>query len=302
MILFRLRRIPAASVEPLESLLQELGALAVTVEDAADQPVLEPAPGETPLWDTSDLSALFSAETEADPVILGVQSRLDETGLTRLPDWRWEILEEKDWARAWMDHYHPIPFGDRLWICPSWETPPDPEAVNLMLDPGLAFGTGTHPTTALCMRWLNDHPVTDHTVLDYGCGSGVLGIAALLLGAREMIGVDIDPQAVRSTAENAARNNIDPKRYRVFLPDDAPAVAADTVLANILAGPLISLRPTLLARLNAHGHLILSGLIRSQVDRVLAEYQPYLYDIAVQYEDDWACIHGRRIDSNRLAA
>lgn len=302
MILFRLTQIPAASVSPLEKVLEELGAVAVTVEDAADQPVLEPAPGETPLWDNSDLSALFPADTDADPIILSLQSRLAETGLQALPKWRWDILEEKDWARAWMDHYHPIAFGERLWICPSWQSPPDPAAVNLMLDPGLAFGTGTHPTTALCMRWLNDHPVTNHTILDYGCGSGVLGIAALLLGAREMIGVDIDPQAVRSTADNAARNQIDADRCRVFLPDDAPPVQADTVLANILAGPLISLRPTLLGRLKAHGHLVLSGLIRSQVEQVLAEYQPHLYDIAVDYDAEWACIHGRRIESDRLAA
>lgn len=280
---------------PLEDGLMALGAQAVTLEDAADQPLFEPDIGTTPLWQTSVLTALFPVETDVDALIVALQQQLPQPAFSELPSWRSELLEEKDWIRAWMDHYHPIQFGERLWICPSWLSPPDPNAVNLLLDPGLAFGTGTHQTTALCMRWLNDHDVSDQTILDFGCGSGVLGIAALLLGARHMIGVDIDPQAVTATRMNADRNAIEPSRYDVWLPEALPVeVQADTVLANILAGPLIALRPTLLAHLRPGGWLVMSGVIRSQVSDVVAAYQSDLAEIEVTYEDDWARIAGRR--------
>lgn len=285
---------PEAS-DALEDALIELGAQAVTLEDAADQPLFEPDVGSTPLWQTSVLTALFPVTVDIDLLILALKQQLPLPALNELPDWRSELLEDKDWVRAWMDHYHPIQFGERLWICPSWISPPDPNAVNLLLDPGLAFGTGTHQTTALCMRWLNDHDISGQTILDFGCGSGVLGIAALLLGAQRMIGIDIDPQAVTATRMNAERNHIDPQSYDVWLPDALPvSLQADTVLANILAGPLISLRDTLLTHLKPGGWLVMSGVIRSQVEEVLATYQSDLSEIEITYDEDWARIAGRR--------
>ncbi len=302
----RLHHLSPAQIEPLEDLLLELGAQAVTVEDAADEPVLEPEPGSTPLWSDSRLTALFPAETEVDTLVLGLQQALPLPGVDQLPAWSTDLLEEKDWVRAWMDHYHPLQFGRRLWICPSWQSPPDPEAVNLLLDPGLAFGTGTHPTTSLCMRWLNDLAEADalqgRTILDFGCGSGVLGIAALLLGADRMIGVDIDPQAVTATRQNAERNSVAPDRYDVMLPDVLPTeTRADIILANILAGPLIELAPTLARHLKPDGQLALSGIIRSQVDAVSAAYDGILTQIEVTYQDDWARITGRRTISHFTA-
>ncbi|MCH8551949.1 MAG: 50S ribosomal protein L11 methyltransferase [Natronospirillum sp.] len=302
----RLHRLQPQQVEVLEEALLGLGAAAVTLEDAADEPVLEPAPGSTPLWSSSQLTALFSADMDVDTLMLELQQQLPLPGVQQLPDWSSDLLEDKDWIRAWMDHYHPMQFGRRLWICPSWQPPPDPSAVNLLLDPGLAFGTGTHPTTALCMRWLNDHAeagaLADRQVLDFGCGSGVLGIAALLLGARSMIGVDIDPQAVTSTQRNAERNSISARSYRVMLPDALPGdTRADILLANILAGPLIELAPMLGQHLKPNGWLVLSGIIRSQVDDVCTAYRDILTLIEVTYQDDWARITGRRIASHSSA-
>lgn len=282
------------SAEVLEDALLATGAQAVTLEDAADQPLFEPDVGTTPLWTRSVLTALYPADTDIAEVIRELESQLPLGPLDALPPWNREILEDKDWVRAWMDHYHPMRFGDRLWICPSWQTPPEPDAVNLMLDPGLAFGTGTHQTTALCMRWLNDTPLQGTQVIDFGCGSGILGIAALLLGAEHLIGVDIDPQAVTSTRVNAERNHIATDRYEVYLPGDTPEVEADIVLANILAGPLIDLNHTLLSHTRPGGWLVMSGVIRSQVDDVVAAYQGQLAEIEVTYQDEWARIAGRR--------
>ncbi len=282
------------SADALEDALLASGAQAVTLEDAADQPLFEPDVGTTPLWSQSLLTALFPADADTAAVIRELEDQLPIGPLTTLPPWKREILEDKDWVRAWMDHYHPMHFGDRLWICPSWQTPPDPEAVNLMLDPGLAFGTGTHQTTALCMRWLDDTPLQGMQVIDFGCGSGILGIAALLLGAEHLIGVDIDPQAVTSTRVNAERNKISPDRYEVYLPKDAPNAQADIVLANILAGPLIELRDTLLNHTRPGGWLVMSGVIRSQVEEVVAAYEYQLAEIEVTYQDEWARIAGRR--------
>jgi len=157
-------------------------------------------------------------------------------------------VEDKDWEREWMDDFKPLRFGDRLWIVPSWHDAPDPHAANLLLDPGLAFGTGTHPTTALCLEWLDGQDVTSRQVIDYGCGSGILGLAALLLGADHVIGVDTDPQALEASRENARRNKVEEERLDLFLPGDEPDTMADIMLANILAQPLIGLAPRLAAK------------------------------------------------------
>ncbi|MBT8447704.1 MAG: 50S ribosomal protein L11 methyltransferase, partial [Gammaproteobacteria bacterium] len=201
-----------ADVAAVEETLLAAGALSVTLEDRADQPVLEPAVGETPLWASLRITGLFRADTDMGPVLAALPP-LPPSAHPRV-----EILEDKDWEREWMQHYQPMRFGQRLWICPSWQTPPDPDAVNLLLDPGLAFGTGTHPTTALCLEAIDALSLQDSRVVDFGCGSGILGIAAARLGARELLLVDNDPQALHASADNAERNGIDPALLQIALP------------------------------------------------------------------------------------
>ena len=289
----QLHDISPQSAESYEDALLSLGAQVVTLEDGADEPIFEPELGTTPLWQNSRLTALFAADVDAQLVILAFTDLMQRADVT-VPSVTSDLLEDKDWIRAWMDSYHPIQFGKRLWICPSWHTPPQPDAVNLMLDPGLAFGTGTHQTTALCMRWLDGLDLHGKRIVDYGCGSGILGLAGILLGAHYMMGVDIDPQALYATRQNAERNNITAAQYDVYLPEDTPALQADVLVANILAGPLIQLRDQILAHLKPGGQLALSGIIKNQVDDVVAAYAPLVSDIEIAYDEDWARITGHR--------
>ena len=257
--------------EQIEGLLLDAGAVSVTYEDNADEPILEPALGETPLWLQTKITGLFDASSDTD----AISEMLAKTLQAAAPYYRWELLEDRDWEREWMKHYHPIQCGERLWICPSWLTPPQPESINLLLDPGLAFGTGTHPTTFLCLQWLDCIELKGKTVTDYGCGSGILAIASLLLGAATTTCVDIDPQALMATADNAQRNGLAPELTPVYLPEKAPETATDIVIANILAGPLVSLAPLLASRTNPGGLLCLSGIIESQANEVMESYRPW---------------------------
>ena len=203
-----------SDVAELEELLLATGAVAVTLEDNADQPLLEPGVGETPLWNQTRLTGLYPADTDMKCVLQDIPDTLLQQANQRV-----EILEDKDWEREWMQHYRPMQFGRRLWVCPSWLQPPEPGAVNLLLDPGLAFGTGTHPTTALCLEQLDTMSLGGQTVVDYGCGSGILAVAALKLGAVLALGVDNDPQALAASRDNAARNNIAPENFPVAFPE-----------------------------------------------------------------------------------
>ncbi len=279
--------------EQVENLLSELGSPAIMLLDAGDQPLLEPPPGATPLWDSVWVQGLFSAESDMDALLEFLAQQLDGQ-ITTL---RAEVLEDKDWERAWMDHYHPMAFGKRLWVVPSWTPPPCPDAVNLLLDPGLAFGTGTHATTSLCLNWLDSLELSDKTVMDYGCGSGILAIAALLLGARHAIAVDNDPQALLSTQENARRNGV-LDRLVVYLPEEVPdelKTSCDVVVANILAKPLIHLAELLCGYLRPLGELALSGLIRSQVEDVSCAYNPWIQFSSPEFRDeDWCRLQGKR--------
>ena len=280
--------------EQTEDLLLAIGAQAVTLVDAANQPIYEPKLGTTPLWDNCKLIALFDAE---QPLAFQMQQLAalykEETG-SEFPNFKLDLVEDKDWVREWMDTFKPIQFGSRLWICPSWLDAPDPTAVNLKLDPGLAFGTGTHATTALCLRWLDGQDVSGKTVVDFGCGSGILGIAALLLDAKYMLGIDIDPQAVLATNDNAERNNITKAQLDVYLPEDAPDAQAEIVLANILAGPLVELKENILAYLQPGGDLVLSGILESQAQSVVDAYSADCDDLEVAVEGDWVRITGRK--------
>ena len=279
-------------VPALEQLLLATGSVAVTLEDNADQPVLEPGVGEMPLWRRTRLTGLYPADTDMNAVLAAFPGRLLEDARHRV-----EILEDKDWERAWIEHYQPMRFGRRLWVCPSWLQPPDPGAVNLMLDPGLAFGTGTHPTTALCLGELDSMDLGGMALVDYGCGSGILAVAALKLGARRALGVDNDPQALTATRENARRNEVADDSLVVALPDAVEIAAwrgqADVVVANILAGPLIELADTLLQLLQPGGTLLLSGLLDTQALELCRHYDPQISLDIVAEKDSWVCLRGR---------
>jgi ribosomal protein L11 methyltransferase len=279
--------------EPYEDLLLSAGCAAVTFEDTGDQPIFEPDLGTTPLWSHTTITGLFSAELNLNETL-----RYIKLGHTQLfpdlpePVIKAEILEDKDWEREWMDSYHPMQFGNRLWVCPSWKEVPDPAAVNLMLDPGLAFGTGTHPTTSLCLQWLDKQTLDGDYIIDYGCGSGILAIAGLLLGAEKAIGVDIDPQALQATKDNLQRNNLADNSLHVYLPENAPAETADVLVANILSGPLIELAPTLAALVKPEGRICLSGLLANQEQAIRDTYGQWFNLESTAELDGWIRVSG----------
>ena len=275
--------------DAFQAALENLGACAVTLTDGADQPVFEPPPGTRPLWQNTVVSALFEADAELELIL----SALQQQGL-QADAHHHETLEDQVWERAWMDDFSPMRFGERLWIVPSWTDAPDPNGVNLKLDPGLAFGTGTHETTALCLEWLDGHALNGKTVLDFGCGSGVLAIAALLLGAGQTTGTDIDPQALIASEENA-RNNGVADRLDLFLPEQMPAeYRCDVLVANILAGPLVELAGQLASYCRPGGSLALSGILAEQAESVRNAYAPWFDLNPTTQQGDWVRIDGVR--------
>lgn len=277
-----------------EDLLLEAGCAAVTFEDAKDQPIFEPELGTTPLWGTTVITGLFAAEHDLESTLTFLnEQKLSVKGGDTI-QFKAEILEDKDWEREWMTHYHPMQFGSHFWVCPSWIEVPDANAVNLMLDPGLAFGTGTHPTTALCLEWLASEPLQNRSVIDYGCGSGILGIAAILLGASAVSGVDIDPQALTATQDNLVRNGLDKERLPVFFPESFESEPVDLVIANILAGPLKELAPTLAELVKSGGQLILSGLLIEQADELIGTYSEWFDMEPPSTKEEWVRLTGRK--------
>jgi ribosomal protein L11 methyltransferase len=274
-----------------ELTLEQLGALSITLEDDEDNPVLEPGPGTTPLWPTVHVRGLFGEGTDRDRVL---KALLKVSGTRRPEQVRWREVGDQDWERAWMDRFVPMKFGKRFWIVPGgMQIPFDPENIEIRLDPGLAFGTGTHPTTALCLEWLDGQDVNSRTVVDYGCGSGILGIAAALKGAGRVICVDNDPQALEATADNAARNAVS-GIIQCHTPQTYDRPEANVVMANILANPLIGLAPVLLGSLRQEGFLALSGILQEQAAEVLAAYQAGLDGITLENRDDWVLLQGQR--------
>ncbi len=275
--------------EKISDFLEEIGAVSVTFMDSQDTPIFEPLPGETRLWGNTDVVALFDAETDMKAIVSAlVESKLVAVDFAH----KIEQIEDKDWEREWMDNFHPMQFGKRLWICPSWREVPDPNAVNVMLDPGLAFGTGTHPTTALCLAWLDGLDLTGKTVIDFGCGSGILAIAALKLGAKQAIGIDIDPQAILASQNNAEANGV-ADRLQLFLAKDQPKdLIADVVVANILAGPLKELAPQITTLVKPEGDLGLSGILATQAESVCEAYQDAFVLDPVVEKEEWCRITG----------
>jgi ribosomal protein L11 methyltransferase len=314
--------------EALEDLLLETGAVSVTLLDAEDEPLFEPGVGETPLWQELLVNSLFPGETDRDTLTAALQTAWPGT----LPPLAFSTLADQNWERAWLDDFKPLCFGKRLWVCPSWwqQTPTAnqeaawqpadddardwetrnadlltrmqaPGNVVLLLDPGLAFGTGTHPTTSLCLQWLDSQDLTGATLVDYGCGSGILGLAALLLGAGRVYGVDNDPQALLATADNCRKNQVDPADFPVFLPRDFAGMLAsgavkpvDGMMANILAGTLITLAELLSLQVRHGGWILLSGILCEQSDAVIDAFSRWFTDFAVKQEGDWVSITALR--------
>jgi ribosomal protein L11 methyltransferase len=246
--------------EHLSDLLSEAGAASVTLRDAADQPLYEPPPGETPLWDNIEIVGLFTADQQIEPVIHALSQALTPAPL---PAWKLEPLEDKDWQNEWIKHFKPMQFGKRLWICPSWTAPPVPNAANILLDPGLAFGTGTHPTTALCLQWLDEN----------------------------IAGVDNDPQALLACGDNAKKNRLE-NRITLCAPDALPPAPRDILVANILANPLLQLAPIFDTLLKPGGHIVLSGLLGNQVGLIEQRFSQWFQLEPPVQQDDWVLIHG----------
>lgn len=285
----------AEETEAIEQALLNLGALAITLSDNGDHPLFEPPPGELPLWDDTRIVGLFDKNCDLSEIESQLHKQwriLSSKPLTL----RSEIVEDKDWESEWKHHFKPMHFGNRLWICPSWSEAPRPDQINLKLDPGLAFGTGTHPTTALCLQWLDHNNKTFTRVMDFGCGSGVLGIAAKLLGHKQIVAIDNDPQALLASAENARINQVSadinilsPAQLEILRQHQAQEV--DLLMANILANPLIELAPLFADLTTRGGDLVLSGILSSQINGVKNAYENDFRDISVTERDDWCLIH-----------
>lgn len=280
-------------VQVLEEWLFERGALSVTLEDDADQPLLEPGPGETPLWDVVRVTALYVGDQDITPILGEIPPNLI-TSASRAP----VPVADREWARVWENEFHPLQMGERLWICPSWTPPPDPDAINILLDPGLAFGTGTHPTTAMCLRSMDADLESGARVVDYGCGSGILGIAAVRLGATAVLGVDNDPQAITASLNNAARNHVPREAFSVVLPEDELVSSwrggATWVVANILAGPLVVLVPVLTSLMTSGGRLLLAGLLADQAEEVIKAYAPTIDLVIADQQEGWVLLSGNK--------
>ncbi|ENU59159.1 Ribosomal protein L11 methyltransferase [Acinetobacter guillouiae MSP4-18] len=285
-----------AQVEFTETLLSSLGAVSVTLDDAENQDLLEPLPGETPLWNKVIVTGIYAQEEGEDIDVTALETFIR----TQLPiePMRSEFLEDQVWERSWMDYYEPIQIGEKYWIVPEWIEPPEANAVNIKLDPGLAFGTGNHASTFLCLQWLGKTDVKDKVVIDYGCGSGILGVAALLLGAKKVYATDIDPQAVLATKQNAELNGVLENLY-VGLPEEFNAEfknqQADILVANILAGPLMSLAKEFSTLIKSEGEFALAGVIEEQVTDVSSIYSEFFDIVEVEKrEETWCRISGSR--------
>lgn len=283
----------ADAAERTATALLAAGALSVTCLDAANHPLYEPDPKHPPIWPQTRLNALFPASTDPDALraVLAAVLRM-------LPPHEFTTLQDREWTREWLKDFRPMRFGRRLWIVPSTYEPPDTAAVNIRLDPGLAFGTGTHPTTALCLEWLDANDLNGKTVIDYGCGSGILAVAAARLGAGPVWATDNDPQALLATRGNAARNQV-ADVIHTHPPEDCTAPRADVLLANILAAPLCTLAPRFASLLKPGGQIVLSGILQNQRDEVQAAYAKDFCIVDVAERQEWLRMDGQRLTGGR---
>ena len=272
----------------LADYFSDLGAVSVTYMDAEDEPVYEPAIGETKIWSNTQVIALY--ELDVDPELIKTQV-YQQFNHEDLHSWVYEAIADQEWERAWMEYYKPMKFADRLWVCPTDQEQVESGTVCLTLDPGLAFGTGTHPTTALCLEWLASHELSAKTVIDYGCGSGILAVASVLLGAKVAHAVDIDPQAITATESNALKNKVEDK-IKTYLPEQFTPFQANIVLANILAKPLIDMAEQICALVVSGGSLVLSGILHEQAESVINAYQREIIFSPLVQQEDWIRLVG----------
>ena len=285
----------AEHAEALSEALLKLGALSVDLLDAdadtPDEQAIFGEPGEPPpgVWRHNRVSALFDSDKDVATILRNATALI---GLKQIPQHHIETLADSDWVRLTQSQFEPISISPRLWIVPTWHTPSDPGAINIVLDPGLAFGTGSHPTTRLCLRWLDMNLQGGESVLDYGCGSGILAIAALKLGAAHAVGVDVDLQAVNASRDNANANQV--KNVQFYSPDHAPQSRYDLVVANILTNPLCMLAPLLANATRSGGRIVLSGILEEQAQEVMNIYQQWFDLNTPIFEDGWSCLSGRK--------
>ncbi|MDO8954125.1 MAG: 50S ribosomal protein L11 methyltransferase [Gammaproteobacteria bacterium] len=283
---------PATQTESFEELLMETEAVSVTFQDAEDQPILEPGVGQTPLWDIVTVVALYVEDSDIDTILMQIKAAKPDFNLDQL---HIETIPDQNWVNAWIADFKPMQFGENLWICPSAHQPVDPNAVNVLLDPGLAFGTGTHPTTAMCLQWLSKQDLQDKTIIDFGCGSGILGIAAVMLGAKQAICIDNDPQAITATRYNAEQNSLTDSQILAYLPEQFTALQADIMVANILAGPLIELAPYLASLTKTEGRIALSGILEVQAQSVLDRYAEFFTMDLPVHQNEWVSLSGKKL-------
>ena len=273
-----------ADAEQVENALLSIGALAITISDAHDEPIYEPLPGQTPLWSESLVTGLFDQKNTIENLYDQLVHLLPDNLASTIKQ---QLLEEQVWERAFLEHFKPTLFGQNLWIIPSWHEAVNDQAVNIRLDPGIAFGTGSHPTTALCLEWLDLNPIKGLDIIDFGCGSGILGIAALLLGAKHVAFTDIDPQAIESTQLNAERNELDQSKMQLSLPHELAQTPVDLLIANILSGPLVELEPQLAQLVKPNGKILLSGILPEQIDNILTAYSTHFDCDTPTIKDEW---------------
>jgi len=281
----------ASELEQVENLMMALGAVSISLSDAGDEPIYEPLPGDNPVWQESIVAATFDGANDQEILYQQLTSELPDHLAHGV---RLKTLQDQDWNQAYKQHFHPLQCAPDLWIVPSWSEPPDPAATIIQLDPGLAFGTGSHPTTALCLAWLGTSDIDGRRVIDFGCGSGILAIAAIKLGAQQVIAVDIDTQALTACESNMAVNQLDCEQIRVMPPEELDESAVDLLIANILAGPLVRLAPRFAELVEPGGQILLSGILKTQLEDIQLAYQPFFNLDPPSYREDWVCISGSR--------
>ena len=282
----------AAQLDEVEDLMMELGALSISLRDAHDEPIYEPLPGESPVWRESVVSATFARDSDPQEIAQRLLARLPPELASTVTE---DSFQDRDWQQAYRQHFKPLQCAPKLWIVPTWSEPPDPDATIVRLDPGLAFGTGSHPTTALCLAWLAEQDLQNLRLIDYGCGSGILAIAAIKLGADRVLAVDIDEQALTACKSNMEVNVVTDAQIEVCLPAAAGATAVDLLMANILAGPLVDLAGQFAKLVNPGGKIVLSGILVSQLNDIQSVYRDFFALEPARQSGDWACIGGRRL-------
>ncbi len=271
--------------------MTELGALSISLRDAGDEPIYEPLPGDSPIWHQSIVTATFAEDSDPEALEQMLAAKLPLELVHTLAR---DSFQDRDWDQAYRDHFKPIQCAPKLWIVPSWTEPPDPDATNVCLDPGLAFGTGGHPTTALCLAWLAKQGLDGQELIDFGCGSGILAIAAIKLGASHVLAVDIDPQALSACTSNMTANAIAMERIRMCLPGAVGKIKTDLLMANILAGPLLNLLPQFAELVRPGGNILLSGILKSQLNQIQSAYSKKFELQPACFREDWVCLSGRR--------